>query len=473
MNNYSIRQWFGLYLGPTLAFILYFIPTITNLSNEARAVLAVTVFIAIWWITEPIPMALTSLLPLILLPVTGGTSYETTSSAYMNPLVLMFLGGFTIALAIEKWNLHKRIAMLILLVIGTTSKRILLGISLGTAFLSMWISNAATALMMLPVALALITEVKEQNLFDQQSFQSFSKALLLIVAYSASIGGLATLIGSVPNAVFAGVMSSILHQEISFATWFFFAFPVTVVMLILLFVLINYQFPIHHNAKIPVSFVHKQLLKLGILTKEEKLIFLVFLLTASLWIFSEFIPLHLTDSSIALIGALSLFFIPSSNKHALLTWMDLKKIPWSILLLFGGGLSIATAFAESNLTNWIGGYFSSLSNYPYSLILIIFATAVLFMTEIMSNTAISNMFIPISIGLATVIGVEPFGLMAIVALSSTCAFMLPISTPPNAVVFGVKYLSSKDMLKTGWRLNVLAIFVIVAAVYFLLPSVFS
>ncbi len=428
INHFSTRQWIGLYLGPSFALLVYFLPTITNLPNEARAVLAVTLFVATWWITEPIPMALTSLLPLILLPVTGGTSYEAVSNAYMNPLVLMFLGGFAIALAIEKWNLHKRIAMLILLVIGTTSKRILLGISLGTAFLSMWISNAATALMMLPVALALISEVKEKNLFDQQSFRSFSKALLLIVAYSASIGGLATLIGSVPNAVFAGVMSSILHQDISFATWFLFAFPVTIVLLMLLYLLIINQFPINRSASIPLSFVHKQLSQLGTLTKEEKLIFLVFLATACLWIFSDMIPLHLTDSSIALIGALSLFFIPSSRNQALLTWMDLKNIPWNILLLFGGGLSIASAFIDSNLTSWVGAHFSHLSNYPYLLILFIFATAVLFMTEIMSNTAISNMFIPVSIGLATILSVEPSGLMAIVALSSTCAFMTGLNS---------------------------------------------
>jgi len=471
MRNFTSRQWIGLYLGPAFAFILFFVPTLTHLPNEARAVLAVTVFVAVWWITEPIPMALTSLLPLILLPISGGTSYSAAASAYMNPLVLMFLGGFAIALAIEKWNLHKRIAMVILAVIGTTTNRILLGISLGTAFLSMWISNAATALMMLPVALALITEIKEQNLFDQQSFQSFSKALLLILAYSASIGGLATLIGSVPNAVFAGVVSSVLHREITFGTWFLFAFPVTVVMLLILYILILFKFPINHNAKIPVSFVQKQLADLGVFTKEEKSILLVFLTTASLWIFSDLLPFHLTDSSIALIGAGSLLLIPSSGKYALLTLNDLKRIPWSILLLFGGGLSIASAFVDANFTGWVGAQFSSLSSYPYLVILLIFAVAVLFMTEIMSNTAISNMFIPVSIGLATVIGVEPYGLMALVALSSTCAFMLPVSTPPNAIVFGTKYITSEDMISTGWRLNIVAILLIVTAVYLWLPHV--
>jgi sodium-dependent dicarboxylate transporter 2/3/5 len=235
MNTFTKTQWIGLYLGPTLAFILYIVPSITSLANESRAVLAVTVIVATFWITDPILMVLTSLLPLVLLPITGGTSYNAASAAYINPIVLMFLGGFTVAFAI-KWNLHKRIALFILMIIGTTSKRILLGISIGTAFLSMWISNAATALMMLPVASALITEVKNQKIFDETSSQSFSKALLLTVAYSASIGGLATLIGSIPNVVFAGVLSKLLNQEVSIVTWFIFAFPVTVLLLILLFI---------------------------------------------------------------------------------------------------------------------------------------------------------------------------------------------------------------------------------------------
>ncbi|MDT8861196.1 DASS family sodium-coupled anion symporter [Alkalihalobacillus sp. MEB130] len=468
--HYTNRQWFGLYFGPIIALLFYFIPDFTGLSNEPRAVLSVTLLVATWWITEPIPMAATSLLPLLLLPLSGGTSHEVASTAYFSPIIFMFLGGFTIALAIEKWNLHKRMAMTILLTIGTSTKRILLGILIATAFLSMWISNAATALMMFPVAIALITEVKEQQLFDSNSLHSFSKGLLLTVAYSASIGGLATLIGSVPNAILAGISNTVLHQPISFVSWLVFAFPVTVLLLILLYFLILFQFPVSSDVKIPEKVVRKQLAALGKVTQEEKAILLIFSATVSLWIFGSLLPIQLTDTTIALLGALALFLIPThSGKGMLMNWSDMKHLPWGILLLFGGGLSLAAAFVETNLTGWIGMHLTQIGNLPYGLLLLAFATSLLFMTEFLSNTAVANMFIPISIGIATGIGVEPYALMAIVALASTCAFMLPVSTPPNAVIFGSNYISIQDMIRTGVRLNVIAILVIVAAVYFWLP----
>lgn len=469
ITTYSHSQWLGLYLGPFVASLLYLIPGITQLPNDARSVLAITTLVVIWWITEPIPMAFTSLLPFILLPFFSDISYYSTAISYFDPLILMFLGGFTIALSIEKWNVHKRMALWILLIVGTTSKRILLGMMIATSFLSMWISNAATALMMLPVALALVTEVQQKNLFDLKSFQSFSKSLLLIIAYSASIGGLATLIGSVPNAVFTGVVKKVLKTEITFATWFLFAFPITVVLLTLLFLYIVKRFPVSTQAKIPKTFVINEISRLGKLSQEEKKIFFVFLVTIGLWIFSDCLPFRLTDTSIALLGAVSLLLLPA-NKGTILTLRDLLKLPWSILLLFGGGLSIASAFVESGLTIWVTQHLSNLSNLPYLLILFIFALTILFMTEIMSNTAISNVFIPLSISISTVIGVEAYGLMALVALCSTCAFMLPVSTPPNAVVYGTSYLSSQDMIKTGLRMNLLAVFVIVAAVYLWLPQ---
>ncbi|WP_439644322.1 SLC13 family permease [Halalkalibacter wakoensis] len=473
MIHYSNRQWIGLYLGPLLALVTYFVPTITNLQDEPRAVLAVTFLVATWWMTEPMPIAATSLLPLILLPISGGTSYEVVSSAYFHPIIFMFLGGFTIALAIEKWNLHKRIAMKILLTIGTSTRMILLGILIATAFLSMWISNAATALMMFPVVVALISEVQERNLFDQKSIESFSKALLLTVAYSASIGGLATLIGSAPNAVLAGISNSVLHYSISFADWFLFAFPITVVLLVLLYVMIIFRFPLSPGTKIPTTIVKDQIKILGNITQEEKAISIVFISTVFLWIFGGFFPIELTDTNIALLGALALFLIPSQTSHGMLmNWTDMKELPWGILFLFGGGLSIAAAFEATNLTGWIGMHLSSIGQLPYIVLLVFFAASLLFMTELLSNTAVANMFIPISIGIASGIGVEPHALMTIVALASTCAFMLPVSTPPNAVVFGSNLISIQDMVKTGFRLNIIAILVIVAAVYFWLPFFF-
>lgn len=329
-----MKQKIGLILGPLLFIIFYFIPAITGLADAPRAVLAVTLFVATWWITEAIPIPATSLIPLILLPLTGGTDEVIAASAYADPIVFMYMGGFIIALAIEKWNLHKRIAMTIISMMGTSSNRIILGTMIATAFISMWISNAATALMMLPIALALIQEIKDAQFLKPASASKFSKALLLTVAYSASIGGLATLIGSVPNAVFAAVASSSLDRKVSFAQWMIFAVPLTVILLaILYFLLTKWLFKIEDADQISSDFAKKALHDLGPMSKEEKLTGIVFLLVSLLWIFGGLLPetLHITDTIIAMFGAVLLFLIPAKNaKGGLLVWDDMNKLPWGI-----------------------------------------------------------------------------------------------------------------------------------------------
>ncbi|PYZ97633.1 anion transporter [Alteribacter lacisalsi] len=471
------RQIIGLILGPSLFSILYFFPAITGLDDAPRAVLAVTAWVATWWITEAMPIPATSLMPIFLLPLTGGAEEETATMAYTDPIVFMYFGGFTIALAIEKWNLHKRIAMTIISMVGTNSKRIILGVALATALLSMWISNAATALMMLPIALALIADIKEKDFFDDASFHKFAKGLLLTVAYAASIGGLATLIGSVPNAVFAGVSAQILDVRITFADWFLFGFPITVILLtVLYFYMTGWKFKVKQTGNISDDFAKNQIRELGPMSFEEKAVLTIFALTGTLWISSGFLPenIRLSDTTISMVGATAMFLLPSKNaKGGLMKWDDMKNLPWGLLLLFGGGLSLAAAFEESNLTDWFGELLQGLQVLPFILILIVLAAIVLFMTEIMSNTAVSNMLIPISIGLALGIGVEPYGIMAIVALASSCAFMLPISTPPNAAVFSSDYLTIDDMVKAGFWMNIISILVIVMFVYFWQPLVLS
>ncbi|RNA70025.1 SLC13 family permease [Alteribacter keqinensis] len=471
------RQIIGLILGPLLFTILFFIPGITGLEDAPRAVLAVTAWVATWWVTEAMPIPATSLLPIFLLPITGGAEESTATMAYTDPIVFMYFGGFTIALAIEKWNLHKRIAMTIISMVGTNSRRIILGVALATALLSMWISNAATALMMLPIALALITDIKEKDFFDEKSLHKFAKGLLLTVAYAASIGGLATLIGSVPNAVFAGVSSQILGETITFTDWFLFGFPITVILLtVLFFYITRVQFKVKQSGNISDDFAKNQLKELGPMSFEEKAVLTIFVMTGTLWISSGFLPenIRLSDTTISMIGATSMFLLPSKQaKGGLMKWDDMKNLPWGLLLLFGGGLSLAAAFEESNLTEWFGDLLEGLQVLPFILILIVLAAVVLFMTEIMSNTAVSNMLIPISIGLALGIGVEPYGIMAIVALSSSCAFMLPISTPPNAAVFSSDYITIDDMVKVGFWMNIISIIVIVTFVYFWQPVVLS
>ncbi|MFY2828640.1 SLC13 family permease [Staphylococcus arlettae] len=472
-----MKQRIGLFLGPLLFLIVFFIPSITGLDHAPHAVLAVTVFVATWWITEAIPIPATSLIPLILLPLTGGTDEQVASSAYADPIVFMYMGGFIIAVAIEKWNLHRRIAMTIISMMGSSSNHVILGTMIATAFISMWISNAATALMMLPIALALIEEIKTAKFLSPESAHKFSKALLLTVAYSASIGGLATLIGSVPNAVFAAVAASSLDRSVSFAQWMLFALPITIILLIVLYLLLTkWLFKIDDADQVSSDFAKKELHNLGPMSYEEKLTGLVFLIVSVLWISSSALPasLHLSDTVIAMIGAVLLFLIPArADKGGLLVWKDMSKLSWGILLLFGGGLSLAAAFEDSGLTKWFGGMLGIVEPLPLILIVIVLTTGILFLTEVMSNTAVSNMLMPISIGLAAAINQDPFFIMGVVALSSTCAFMLPISTPPNAAVFSSDELDMKDMIKAGFILNIFTIIIISFFVYFWLPMAFG
>lgn len=460
----------GFLLGPLFFALVYFLPQLTGLDPSPRAVLGVTLWVATWWITEAMPIPATSLLPIVLLPLTGGTDQATATMAYGNPIVFMYMGGFTIAIAIEKWNLHRRIAMSIISVLGTSSNRIILGVGLATAFLSMWISNAATALMMLPIAIALITEIKDKNFFDQQSMDNFSKGLLLMVAYSASIGGLATIVGSVPNAAFVAIASSMLNQNVTFSDWFLFGIVVTIILMIVLyFYITKIKFKVKQEGKISADFAKTQLRELGPMSIEEKMVAIVFAFIGLLWIFGGFLPFELSDTTISITGAVLLFLIPSSKGGRLLDWIDMKHLSWGLLLLFGGGLSLAAAFESSGLTIWFGDVLANLNQFNYLLILIILTATILFMTEIMSNTAVSNMLMPISVGLAAGIGVAPYGIMAVVALASSCAFMLPISTPPNAAVFSTNELKIEDMVKAGFWMNMVSIVVIVLVVYFLQP----
>ncbi|MDE1454491.1 SLC13 family permease, partial [Bacillus paralicheniformis] len=351
MRVYTPTKLTGLLLGPiSFLLILGLIPE-AELAYAPRIVLAVTGWTAVWWITEAVPIPAASLLPVILLPTLGGLDMETTAKAYGDPIVFMYMGGFIIAIAIEKWNLHKRMALHILKRIGAESHRIVLGVMAATAFLSMWISNAATALMMLPVALAVIKEVQEKEILKGESLQKFSKSILLAVAYAASIGGLATLVGSVPNAVFAAMSKQMLNHEIMFFEWFLFGFPVSVLFLAILYVyLTKIKFKVSAFQGKKPDFIDHDLKALGAMTREEKSVFAVFLLTACLWMFKFILPFQISDTSIAIFGAVLLFLIPSTKDERILEWKDMQTLPWGLLLLFGGGLSLAAGFSATNLT---------------------------------------------------------------------------------------------------------------------------
>ncbi|MFD2831385.1 SLC13 family permease [Corticicoccus populi] len=490
-KHYTTRNWVGLILGPLLFACIYFFIPESVLSHEPKVVLGVTLLVATFWVTEPIPMAATSLLPLVLFPAFNGVDIGTVAPAYGSSVIFMYGGGFVIALAIQKWDLHRRIALNIIKMIGTKSNRMILGILIATAAISMFVSNAATALMMLPVAIALIDEVKNKEILKGQNFDYFSKGILLAVAYAATIGGLATLVAAVPNALLAGIASSQLDRTVTFAEWLFFAGPVALVLLIVVyFYLTKIQFKVDsddEDSEGTMNFIKEEIQKLGDFTSDEKKVAAVFSITVFLWIVSPFISSigfipesiggffdDLDDATISVFGAVLLFFLPSSNKgERILEWEDMKELPWGILILFGGGMSIAAAFGESGLNDSIGEVLQMLQGMQYIFVLLLLVVFVLSITEILSNTAVSNLILPLTVGLGIAIGIDPLPLMAAAALSAGSCYMLPVATPPNTAVFSAGYLEVGDMAKAGVWLNIVSVIIITAAIYFWMPVVFS
>ncbi|MGE7983915.1 SLC13 family permease [Solibacillus sp. NPDC093137] len=481
-RSYTTAQMIGLFLGPLLftLTLLFFQPE--GLSTEARGVLASTIWIATWWITEAIPIPATSLLPLVLFPLTNSLDMKATASSYGDETIFLFMGGFIIALAMEKWNLHRRIAISIISMVGTNMDRIVLGFMIATGFLSMWISNTATAMMMIPIGLAIINQVADGLKNDPsidtspQSF-AFGKALMLGIAYSASLGGIATLIGTPPNTLLAGAINKMYGIELSFAGWMLFGVPFAWIFIFVTWIyLVKIAFP----SKLKTmpggrAVIDKQKKDLGEASFEEKLVFIVFALAAFSWItrtflLSKFVD-GLTDGMIAVIFALVLFALPSANRKGerLMDWQTAVKLPWGILLLFGGGLAIASGFVGTGLSEWIGTQLMGLEGVSVIVLIFLVAALVLGLTEITSNTATASMMYPIMASLAVALGVHPYALMIAAGVAASCAFMLPVATPPNAAVFGSGYIKITDMMKAGFALNVFGVVFITLAIYFLLP----
>ncbi|MFS0788575.1 SLC13 family permease [Shouchella sp. 1P09AA] len=480
---YSRAQLVGLILGPLLFLltILFFEPA--GLSADGQRVLAVTLWIATWWMTEAIPIPATSLMPLILLPITGAMEGSDVASSYGNDIIFLFLGGFFIATAMEKWDLHKRIALFIISVIGTSTQRILLGFMLATGFLSMWVSNTAAVMMMIPMALAITAQVaaalKDEE--HKRDLPKFEKSLLFGVGYAGTIGGLGTLIGTPPNIILVAQLDTIFGITIGFGTWMLFAVPV---VLILLFFTWFYLGRINFKTSIKTLPGGKELIaserqKLGKTSFEEKVVGAVFLFAAFMWITREFFwagddPLivqlpGISDGMIAIIATMLLFLIPAKAATRILDWSDSKEIPWGVLLLFGGGLAIAAGFQSSGLSTWIGDQLTILDGLHMLLIIGGATLLIMMLTEITSNTATATMILPVVGALAVAIDIHPFALMIPCAMAANCAFMLPVGTPPNAIIFGTGKLKIIEMVKAGFWLNVFATILIVLAVYFLVP----
>ena len=385
---------FGMILGPLMFFVilLFFHPS--GLNDQSNAVLAATIWIAIWWIFEALPIAVTALLPIVLFPIAGGMDLAQTTASYGHKLIFLIMGGFMIAIAIEKWNLHKRIALNIIYFIGTDLRKIILGFMAATAFLSMWISNTATAVMMLPIGVVIIKQLKDNPNTDENENNIFGKALMLAIAYSASIGGIATLIGTPPNLVMAGIVSQVYGYEISFLEWIVFGLPVSMLLLAICWVyLTRYAFTFKQD-KFPDG--REEILKLknelGVISYEQKIVGLVFISVGFCWITRSFLLQKifpaLDDAIIAIIFAMILFIINAKSKNdKILEWKEAVKMPWGILLLFGGGMSLAKAFDVSGLAIWIGNQITAFGNFDLFLFLILLVTAINFLTEVTSNVA--------------------------------------------------------------------------------------
>ena len=471
-----------------------------GLSPDGRAVAAIGTLMAIWWMSEAIPLSATSLLPIVLIPMLTDRTVSEATAPYASSIVFLFLGGFLIAIAMEKWNLHRRIALLTLRKVGVEPKRIVLGMMLATGFLSMWVSNTATTLMMLPIGLSILTLVIERSrsgtdaqaeqlaaggkisdIVEDDNIRRFGICLILSIAWSATIGGLGTLLGSPPNAIVAGYVADELGRKIGFLEWMMIGLPLSLVfILIAWFLMTNVIFRFHLN-EVPGGrrMIDEQISALGPVTQGERMVMIVFGSAAFLWVVPGLLTSitgsdlgflgALDDTAIAIAAGIALFILPGRGRTTMvLNWKDAEDgLPWGVLLLFGGGLSLAGAVAASGLDEWFGQQVQGLGLLPPILLVMAVTALILFLTEVTSNTATAATFIPILGGVALGIGVDPMALLIPAAFAATCAFMLPVGTPPNAIVFGTGAVTIGQMARGGFVLNIVGIFLITMFIYLL------
>ncbi len=532
----KIVRLLGLIGGVLIALIIYYalnaqlphiveeIPKLNSLNYKAMPVVAgVAVLMGIWWMTEAIDLPATALLPLVLFSVFSVDQFSSVSSSYASPIIFLFMGGFILALSMQKWNLHTRIALSIILLVGTSPRRLILGFMIATGFLSMWVSNTATAVMMLPIGMSVLQLVAKlvgkenaSNSWHQKEEitkahggimgnivhkgkdisqvvqektiiyrTNFSICLMLGIAYAASIGSLGTLIGTPPNALLAGYMKTAFNIEIDFAQWMVFGTPLAFIMLILSWLLLTYViFPLKIK-EIPggKEVIRAELKKLGRLSRAEISVGVIFILASLGWIFLDTIlkswgiKIDKIDSVIAMGVSALLFILPANNQgDRLIDWGVAKKLPWDVLLLFGGGLALSAQFSKTGLSLWIGHLVSGFSHLPILFIIVMVTLMVIFLTEITSNTATAAAFLPVIGGVAMGMGYENHQSLLLtipVALSATCAFMLPVATPPNAIAYGSGYVKITDMIKAGLWLNLVGVVLISAFSYFLVSLVFN
>jgi sodium-dependent dicarboxylate transporter 2/3/5 len=474
------RRLMGLALGIGVFTLLLLLPPPDGLALAPWRVAAVAALLAIFWLTEAVPIAVTALLPIVLFPTLGVVNVGAATAPYGDPIVFLFLGGFVIGLAIERWGLHRRIALTVLSRVGAREDLQIGGFMVATAGLSMWVSNTATVALMLPVALSIVPRDAAGRL--DPSKRNFATALMLGVAYGASCGGITTLIGTPPNAFLAGFMGSTYGVEIGFAQWLWIGVPIGLTMLVFTWWLLTRVLFSVGRAELPEAraAIREQLRAMGPASVAEKRVAMVFGSTALLWIMrpllSGWLPqLQLSDTTIAITAALAFFFIPNgvAKDCYLLTWKYVERLPWGVLLLFGGGLSLASAVADSGLASWLGDELAALENMPVVLVLLAVTVLIIFLTELTSNIATAATFLPVVTALAVSLGQPPLLFAIPAVLAASFAFMLPVATPPNAIVFGSGFVTIPQMVRAGLWLNLFGIVVIMTAVYSLAGPVFG
>lgn len=475
--EYSKR--IGLILGPLLFTVILNLPS-DLISSKADAVIAVGLWMVIWWITETVHIAVTSLLPLILFPLLSVMNISDVGANYGSPIIFLFFGGFVLALALEKVNLHRRIALTIIKLTGTTPNKVILGFMIATGFMSMWISNTASTVVMLPIAISVIKLLVDDEDGFTKGDQNFALSIMLGIAFAANAGGIATVIGTPPNSVLIGLLESQYQIEISFLTWMSFGLPFSIIMLTAVyFVLVYWMFPCR-NIKFSSSanLINLELEKLGRISKKEKRVLSIFAFTVLLWVtrtlINRFFPgLNLSDTAISLIGAVLLFALPLDfkNNNFILDWKDTEKLAWGILLLFGGGLALAKAMDASGVVSLITDTIAK-GAFNATLTVSLLIVLMLFMTELMSNVALVAVLAPVVAGIAIGLNIPLLNLLIPVTMASSCAFMLPMATPPNAIVFASGYVKVSQMVRAGIILNLFAVVLLVLYYLYVIPLFF-
>ncbi|WP_417538456.1 SLC13 family permease [Marinobacter sp.] len=476
LQGYPISQLVGLLVGAGFLLMTVALPPPESMTVEAWSALGLMLLMATWWSTEAIPIPATALLPVVLVPGLGLGSISQATSPYAHPIIFLFLGGFTLGLAMQRWELHRRIALMTLRAVGNEPKRQVAGFMLATAFLSMWVSNTATAIMMLPIGLSVISMMGNGQ---PENVQRYATALLLAIAYSASVGGIATLIGTPPNALLAAYLSETQGVSVGFAQWMLLGVPVATVMLALIWWwLTRHDFGLVAQEGAGEA-IRDELAALGKMSRGEKLVAVVFVLTASAWIFrpllSASIMPWLTDTGIAISAAIAMFIIPVSVRQQtfVLDWDAAKGIPWGVLLLFGGGLAMAGVISSSGLASWIAESMGVASALPLIVMITLVVAVIIFLTEVTSNTATTAAFLPLLGALALSQEISPLLLTIPAAIAASCAFMMPVATPPNAIVFSSGDMKIGDMIRAGFALNIIGIVVVTLLCYLLMDFVFT